>query len=138
MCSTTMSPKRSVLPFLKYLHGYEKEPGQEPFRVYGSDASELKNLLAEQPGWDQPLHSNLPYLTGEVVWAARYELARTVEDVLARRTRALLLDARASIEIAPRVAKLLADELGFNDQWQQAQVQQYIELANGYLLSSSL
>jgi glycerol-3-phosphate dehydrogenase len=92
-------------------------------------------LLAEQPGWDEQLHPNLPYCVGEVIWAARYELARTVEDVLARRTRALLLDARASQEIAPRVAQLLAAELGFDRRWEQQQVQQYIELAQGYLLT---
>lgn len=69
-----------------------------------------------------------------MVWAARHELARTVEDVLARRTRALLLDARASMEAAPRVAELLAQELGFDAGWQRAQAQAYQELAGEYLL----
>ena len=59
-----------------------------------------------------PLHPRLPYRAGEVVWAVRHEMARTVEDVLARRTRALLLDARASAEIAPAVAALMADGAG--------------------------
>ena len=59
--------------------------------------------------------------------------ARTLEDVLSRRTRSLLLDARASIEAAPRAAKLLADELGRDKAWVQAQVQEYAALAKGYL-----
>ncbi|HSH78162.1 MAG TPA: glycerol-3-phosphate dehydrogenase/oxidase, partial [Herpetosiphonaceae bacterium] len=117
------------------LHGYQEQPEPEPFGVYGSDAPALKQLLAEQPGWDQQLHSNLPYRVGEVVWAARHESARTVEDFLARRTRAIVLDARASQEIAPRVAELLAGELGFDRGWEQAQVQQYVELAQGYRLT---
>jgi glycerol-3-phosphate dehydrogenase len=119
------------------LHGYQQASEPDPFGVYGSDAPALKELLAEQPGWDQPLHPNLPYLTGEVVWAARYEMARTVEDFLARRTRALLLDARASQAMAPRVAELLAAELGFDSAWQAEQVRVYRELADGYLLQPS-
>jgi len=70
-----------------------------------------------------------------VRWAARHEMARTVEDVLARRTRALLLDARASIEAAPMVAELLAAELGRDAAWQQAQAGDYSALAKGYLLT---
>ena len=74
---------------------------------------------SEQPGWGEPLHPRLPYRVCEVVWAARHEMARTVEDVLARRTRALLLDARASLEAAPAVARLLAAELGRDEAWER-------------------
>ena len=114
------------------LHGFQEQPERGALGVYGADAAALKGLLAEQPGWDQLLHPELPYSVGEVVWAARHELARTVEDVLARRTRALLLDARASQEIAPTVAALLAAELGHDEGWQQMQVRGYQELARGY------
>lgn len=117
------------------LHGYLAQPEAEPFGVYGADAAHLKRLLAEQPGWDQPLHERLPYLRGEVVWAARHEQARTVEDVLARRTRALLLDARASQEVAPQVAALLAAELGCDAAWQQTQVEEFRALSESYLLA---
>jgi glycerol-3-phosphate dehydrogenase len=116
------------------LHGWCETTQQEPIAVYGSDAPELDHLLNEHPDWRAPLHPRLPYKAGEVVWAARYELARRLEDVLARRTRALLLDARASLEAAPRAAALLAGELGFDAAWQAAQVREYTELANGYLL----
>ena len=85
-----------------------------------------------------PLHPRLPYLGAEVVWAAREEMARTVEDVLARRTRALLLDARASIEAAPRVAEILAAELGRDPPWGEEQVRSYAELARGYLIDGAI
>jgi glycerol-3-phosphate dehydrogenase len=120
------------------LHGGSPVEGaldsREPLAVYGLDIDAVRSVLNEQPGWDAPLHAQLPYLAGEVMWAARYELARTVEDVLARRTRALILDARASREIAPRVAELLAVELGQTTAWQAEQVRQYDVLARGYLL----
>jgi len=67
------------------------------------------------------------------VWAARYEMARTVEDVLARRTRALFLDARAAIEAAPAVANLLAHELGHSDEWKLNDLANFLETAKGYL-----
>ena len=118
-----------------HLHGWTESvrPGTD-WAGYGSDAPALARLAAERPGWDEPLHSNLPYRVCEVVWAARHEMARTVEDVLARRTRALLLDARASASIAPAVAGLLAEELGKDEDWQRKQVEAYRELARGYWL----
>ena len=58
-----------------------------------------------------------------------------MEDVLARRTRALILDARASREIAPEVARLLAGELGHDAAWQADQVRQFRDLASGYLIA---
>jgi glycerol-3-phosphate dehydrogenase len=119
-----------------HLHGWVESPRPwAPWAEHGSDASALAAVAAERPGWDEPLHWKLPYLVAEVVWAARHEMARSVEDVLARRTRALLLDARASAEIAPRVAMILAGELGRDEAWQRAQVEDYRALAAGYVLS---
>ena len=86
------------------------------------------------PDLAERLHPALPYRASEVVWATRHEMARTVEDVLARRTRALLLDARASMEMAPRVARLMADELGRDETWAESQVAEYRDLAGGYVL----
>ena len=126
-------PARPCVTAMLKLHGWTAEPAAEPFAVYGADSNALKALLAEQPGWDQPLHPRLPYRVGEVAWAARFELARSVEDVLSRRTRALLLDARASQEAASRVAALLAGELGFDAAWQAEQVRAYHALSAGYL-----
>lgn len=105
-----------------------------PFKIYGSDAS----MVQQMPGASILLHPRLPYTEAEVRWAARYEMARTVEDVLARRTRALLLDAAASCEMAPRVAAILAEELGLDAEWQQQQITAYRSLATGYLLDAAL
>src|SRR5436305_5152015 len=102
--------------------------------AYGADLPALDRLAGERPGWGEPLHPRLPYRVCEAVWAVRHEMARTVEDVLARRTRALLLDARASVEAAPAVARLLAAELGRDAAWERQQVSAYGELARGYWL----
>jgi len=117
------------------LHGYrEGADGDEDWlAVYGSDAPHVAALCQEGPEWNTPIHPSLPYRLGEVIWSARHEAARTVGDVLARRTRALLLDARASAEAAPRVAAMLAEELKREPAWQQEQVAEFRKLAAGYL-----
>ena len=110
------------------LHGFAEVEGMaESDRVYGSDLAEVKALGGTL------LHAELPYRAGEVVWAARYEMARSVEDVLARRTRALFLNARAAQAMAPAVARLLAEELGRDAQWESEQVQSFKALADGYI-----
>jgi glycerol-3-phosphate dehydrogenase len=113
------------------LHGWAAPREGHPLAVYGSDAEAVSSLA----GAHVPLHPDLPIVESQVRWAARRELARTVEDFLARRTRALLLNARASMEAAPRVADLLAEELGHDAAWAAAQVRAYRSLASGYLLS---
>jgi len=105
-------------------------------RIYGSDAPSLTALAKENPGWDELLHPKLPYRTAEVLWAARHEMARTVEDVLSRRTRALLLDARASIEAAPEVARVMARELARDEHWEKEQSASYCELGRSYYCST--
>lgn len=124
-----LPPQPSVTAALK-LHGWTQTPMATPFDVYGSDAASIQQL----PGANTQLHPHLPYVESEVRWAARYEMARTVEDVLSRRTRSLLLDAAASLEMAPRVAAILAAELGRGSEWQQEQIELYRSLATGYLL----
>jgi glycerol-3-phosphate dehydrogenase len=104
--------------------------------LYGAEVPALQALARENPKWNEPLHPNLPYRGVEVVWAVRHEMARTVEDVLSRRTRALLLDTRASVEVAPKVAGWMAEELGCDRQWKQKQVTSFCELAQGYLVGT--
>ncbi|MCG3118018.1 MAG: Aerobic glycerol-3-phosphate dehydrogenase [bacterium] len=117
------------------LHGWSEEKLTEnPWQVYGTDREGVQKLRQENPVFARRLHANLPYAAAEVIWAVRHEMARTVEDVLARRTRALLLDASASVEIAPQVAALMAPELGCDENWQKQQVANYRELARGYML----
>ncbi|MGC1479181.1 MAG: glycerol-3-phosphate dehydrogenase/oxidase [Chthoniobacterales bacterium] len=118
------------------IHGWTDQPNSNPdFAVYGAEAEAVRALADEDPDLAERLHPNLPYLKAEVVWAARHEMARTVEDVLARRTRALLLGARASVEAAPEVARLMARELGCDEAWQTAQIAAYATLAERYTVS---
>lgn len=101
--------------------------------VYGSDADKVQALMKSDPSLAEPLHPRLPYPLAAVVWGARHEQARTLEDVLSRRTRALILDARAAIEAAPASAKILARELGHDKAWAESQVEEFTKLAGGYL-----
>jgi glycerol-3-phosphate dehydrogenase len=118
------------------IHGWLKHiDAADPLYVYGSDALFIKRLMEKDPGLNRKLHEALPYVRAEVVWAVREEMARTVEDVLARRTRALLLDARASIEAAPAVAEIMAAELGCTERWKMEQVAGFTELAGAYTLA---
>jgi glycerol-3-phosphate dehydrogenase len=102
--------------------------------VYGSDQEALLALSNENPVWKEKLHARLPYTKAEIVWAVRHEMARTVEDVLARRVRALFLDARAAIDMAPMVADLLAEELDKDSAWKHQQLTTFIKTAQSYLL----
>ena len=89
--------------------------------------------MATCPALSGPLHPRLPYNMAHIVWAARHEMARNVEDALSRRTRSLTLDARAAMEVAPRVAGVLAKELGRDDAWARAQSEAFVALAARYL-----
>jgi glycerol-3-phosphate dehydrogenase len=114
------------------IHGYLEDSGAlGSLEVYGSDAEAIRTL-AKDPSLAVVLHPKLPYIAAEVVWAARAEMARTVEDVLARHTRALFLNANAAIAMAEPVAKLLAAELGRDDAWIAAQVREFCALAEQY------
>jgi glycerol-3-phosphate dehydrogenase len=106
----------------------------DKLNYYGSDAEAIRQLVAADKKLDEPLDTALPYTAAMVVWACRQEMARTVEDVLSRRTRALLLNAKASIDAAPTVAAIMAKELRRDRKWRDAQVKQYGELAKHYLL----
>src|SRR5947207_9966013 len=98
------------------IHGYHASSDQfGSLAVYGSDAPEIRKLVEADPRLGEVLHPELPYIKAEVIWAVRREMARTVEDVLARRTRALFLNARAAMEIASAVAELMAPELGWDE-----------------------
>jgi glycerol-3-phosphate dehydrogenase len=105
--------------------------------IYGSDALLIQDLIRADPSLGAQLHPALPCCRAEVVWAARVEMARTVEDVLARRTRALFLNARAAVEMAPETARLLARELGRDEAWQREQVDAFRALAEGYVVSTT-
>jgi glycerol-3-phosphate dehydrogenase len=105
------------------LHGWAAD-----LDPYGSDRPMVQAL----PGADILLHPDMPYTEAEVRWAVRHEQARSVEDVLARRTRALLLDARSAVTIAPRVAEILAEALGRDETWCATQIEAFVKLADIY------
>jgi glycerol-3-phosphate dehydrogenase len=112
------------------LHGAFGPPSDdETLRVYGTDAAEIAQLVRADPAIGTPLHPRLPYTRALVVYAARAEMARSVEDVLARRTRALALDAAAAFESASEVAALLASELGRDATWQGEQIEDFTRAA---------
>jgi glycerol-3-phosphate dehydrogenase len=117
------------------IHGYK--PGVDSLNsldVYGSDADAILAMAAADERLAQRLHPALPYIAAEVVWGVREEMARTLDDMLSRRTRALFLNARAAIEMAPAVAKLMAQELGTGQDWIDRQLTEFNELAGKYLL----
>ncbi|WP_035358923.1 glycerol-3-phosphate dehydrogenase/oxidase [Edaphobacter aggregans] len=116
------------------LHGWTREVAAvESERVYGSDLPLIERLSQQDASLNELLHPRLPYRMREVVWAARQEMARTVEDVLARRLRALFLDARAAIEAAPKVADVLARELGRSEEWKARDLENFYSVARGYV-----
>jgi glycerol-3-phosphate dehydrogenase len=129
-------PERQCVTETLQLHAWTSPHAaatNEALEVYGSDTQHIARLIQAEPSLAEPLAAGLPYQRAHVLWAARHELARTVEDVLARRTRMLFLDAQTSINAAPVAAQLLAFEFGHDDEWTAAQVAAYRKLASGYL-----
>jgi glycerol-3-phosphate dehydrogenase len=100
-----------------------------PLAVYGSDAAGIQELGRKQPKLQDRLHPAFPIISAQIIWAVRQEMARTIEDVLARRTRALFLNSQAAIEMAPSVAALMAAELGQQPSWVENQLHQFSEVA---------
>ena len=126
-------PQRPCVTSTLSIHGAAEIDPADPLHFHGTDANAIRELVVEQPRWGEKLHPRLPYILAEIVWAVREELCMTVEDALSRRTRSLLLDARAAIESAGTVAELLAAEMGQDQQWQETQVTAFKAVADGYL-----
>ncbi len=117
------------------IHGYQLNPDlKDHLYIYGSDIPALKALMASDPAMAEKLHPKYNYTVAEVVWAIREEMALTVEDILARRVRLLFLDARVAVEIAPEVARIIAQELGYNQAWIEEQVREFTALSKHYIL----
>src|SRR5712671_5299073 len=130
-------PERQCVTQNLHIHGFHSVAKQfGTLAVYGSDALEIRKLIEDDPRLGELLHAALPYLKAEVVWAARREMALTLEDVLARRTRALFLNARAALEMAPAVADLMALELGWDDVARTKQLDAIRDVALNYVISS--
>jgi glycerol-3-phosphate dehydrogenase len=120
-----------------HIHGHPGGAKPSRFSAYGSDAGALEQVCAATPQGNERLAERLPYVTGQVEFAAQNEMARTVEDVLARRTRALFLDAEAALAAAPHVARLLAGALGRDDSWRTDQMEKFRTVADAYRPASA-
>lgn len=128
-----LEERPTVTPDLA-IHGYHRNAERfGNFACYGADAPALEDLCKEG-NFSEPLIEGADILKGQVVWAVRHEMCRTVTDFLSRRTRMLLLDARKSIEMAPVVASILADELDRSNEWQREEIDAYNQVAAGYLI----
>lgn len=116
------------------IHGHTASCAEaDELSFYGSDAAVIRQIARSQPAFAERIHPRLPVIGAQIVHAVREEMCRTVEDFLARRTRALLLDARASMEAADQVAAVMAGELGRDDAWRKQQTAEFRKLAEGYL-----
>jgi glycerol-3-phosphate dehydrogenase len=118
--------------------GRDARPTTEEDRlsVYGSDAAGVLALERAEPALAEPLDLSgaLPYTGAQVMWAARHEMARTVDDCLARRTRALFLNARAATGMADAASRLLARELGRDEAWARREALVFERIARGYIV----
>ncbi|CAN5181971.1 glycerol-3-phosphate dehydrogenase/oxidase [soil metagenome] len=129
--------KKSVTENLK-IHGFCQNAEQfGDLAIYGSDAENIQKLIEENPNLAEKLHENLPYCLAEIVWAARFEMAQTVEDILARRLRVLFLDAKAAVEIAPKVAEIMARELEKDEIWIAGQIAEFNKTADRFVIRNT-
>ena len=117
------------------IHGFTEKPAEGHRAMYGEDARHLLDLEKNSPALAIRLHPDYPYTEAEVVWAVRNEMAVKVEDVLSRRTRLLILDAKAALVAAPRVAELMAEELGKDQAWISAELKDFDKLAKKYIIN---
>lgn len=119
------------------VYGYDTRKNKDKFSPFGSFTSAIDMLIQSEPALATPVHPRLPYVQAEILWIIRNEMPVTLEDILARRTRALFLDARAAIEAAPLVANLMASELKYGKVWEDEQVDVFTRLANDHYLIQS-
>jgi glycerol-3-phosphate dehydrogenase len=101
--------------------------------IYGDHSKDIEKIISGNPGLGLALDSRLPYTKAEIVWICRNEMPVSLEDILARRTRSLFLNARASAEIAPEVAGLMAIEFGYDRKWEEEQIENYCQLVKSYI-----
>jgi glycerol-3-phosphate dehydrogenase len=106
---------------------------KDPLLVYGSDAEKIRAMIRRDPALGEQLHPDLPYRLAEVAWAVDEEMAMRLEDVLARRLRVLFLDARVALEIAPSVARFMAQRMQKDESWVEAELSAFRETAKHYL-----
>ena len=119
------------------IHGYTAAMQTGPLALYGSDAKGIQELIKVRPELGLKIHEDHQYVKAEIVWMVKNEMARTIEDVLSRRMRLLFLDAGLALKLAPAVAGIMANELGYDEQWIAVQIHEFTELTQQYLLNGS-
>jgi glycerol-3-phosphate dehydrogenase len=130
---TGLSERECVTRDLK-IHGHKQIADYTAaLYYYGEDAEGINQLIKKDNSLASLLHPGLPYIKAEIIWAVQNEMCMTVEDALSRRTRALLLDAKAAIESAPLVANLMAKEMNEDDDWIKKQIADFNLTAKNYL-----
>lgn len=132
--SPTPEMRLHAAPAMDAAPDLETGSASEALSMYGSDAGLVTAIASANPELAAPLHPHLPYIRAEIIHAVRSEMSRTLEDALSRRTRALLLDARAALIVAPDVAKLMATELGRDGNWITQQLEAFTERVQGSLM----
>ena len=126
-------PERACISHSLPIHGYDyNSDWSNPLHVYGTDIEKIHKL--DEAG-NESLSDQLHLTKNQIFWAVREEMAMTVEDVLARRSRALFLNAETTLALAPKVAKIIAEEAGHNQDWFDQQIKEFNALAQNYLLS---
>lgn len=101
--------------------------------IYGDNFTDIKKIITDNPDLGMPISRDLPYTRAEIVWICRNEMPVHIEDVLARRTRSLFLNAKISASVAPVVAEIMATELGYDKEWQKEEIKAYNELVKNYI-----
>ena len=116
------------------IYGYDKnlDLSTDPLAVYGTEKYQLLDLEEENPDLAQIISEDLPLRKSQIVWAVRHEMARTVEDMLARRVRGLFLNSKECLRVAPQVAEIMAKELGKDAQWIENQLEAFADVASNY------
>ncbi len=117
------------------IHGYSKQKDtKDPLYFYGSDEAAIQKLITETG--DEWISEKLNIHKAQVLWSVREEMARTTEDVVSRRTRALLLDAKESIRIAPIIAKVMATEMNKDERWIDEEIKNFNDVAKNYMIDT--
>lgn len=130
----TLNPSKSLN---QKIHGFTTEIPSGHWGIYGSDAAKIQQLTKENLEWNQPIHPSFPNILAEVIWSCQNEMAVKVEDVLSRRIRMLILDAKAALESAEKVAQLMASVLQKDQAWIESELADFRKTAEKYLIKST-
>jgi glycerol-3-phosphate dehydrogenase len=125
--------KRDCVTHDLHLHGFMLDNKHDRLHIYGTHARAIHELMRDNPEWARTLHPRLSYTEAELRWICREEMPHKLEDMLARRTRALFLDAAASLEMASDAANIMAEELGFDEAWKKTELEEYELLVRNYI-----